>query len=77
MVGNYYGTTFTWNKQRDKLYYLKECPINYLDGHQNKDGAGNLCFETGAGEVIWSVVHFHDDKYWPFILKMLKKGKWN
>jgi len=78
VAGNYYGTTFTWNKQRDKLYYLEGMPHpNYLDGHQKiRDGAGNLCFETGAGEVICGQLYISaDDKYFAFYLENVEEGQ--
>ncbi|HWP98800.1 MAG TPA: hypothetical protein VN426_18310 [Syntrophomonadaceae bacterium] len=63
IIGKYYGIGFTWNKDKDKLYYIETSP-HFSEPGPDKiiDDESNIYFETQKGEFILDTLAISDDE---------------
>jgi hypothetical protein len=63
IIGKYYGIGFTWNKNKDRLYYIEGSP-HYGGQVLSKiiNNEGHIYFETQQGESILDKLAVSDDE---------------
>ncbi|TYQ15062.1 UNVERIFIED_CONTAM: hypothetical protein Cloal_1468 [Acetivibrio alkalicellulosi] len=64
IIGEYYGLAFTWNKNKDKLYYVKTSPHfgSVSIGDKIVDTEGNVYYETDESELLTSSLAISEDE---------------
>jgi|GEM_PF-3100677 len=63
IIGKYDGIGFTWNKNKNRLYYIETSP-NYNEPITDRiiDNEGNIYFETQKGQSIINSLAISDDE---------------
>lgn len=78
LIGKYHGVGFTWNKNRDTLYYVVNSPYFSTDRAKDKivDNKGNIYYEADLNTTLTDkMIISEDEQTFAFFVNDLNERK--